>query len=344
MQNDPAFKICPACGQPALLKDLECLKCGHNFRFGLDDAKAASGIPTPPPSKPTRRPAPLHWATTSGSGARRSSPWLDAAGWILVVFMVAACIYSAKRILTAQGVLEQQESGRHNTTAEYQPGGAGPAPVLPAPYLPGVGDVHPDPSLSMPHPIPTQPTTATDSSGVPDYLGFLHQVDQQRSAMQRQQATKLMALCQRVTGSNVTSEMSANEQDVSSTHNATYSTVQESITEVTTEWEALGKLFRSKTAPASCQQLAACYSDALDMAISASVTTMTDFEQALQAMAANDTARISQITDSLKARDGTGSNSDSARINAAFRRADQALADVCVRLGLRKPFDINPGG
>lgn len=44
---DP-YKLCPGCGQPSRATDLKCLKCGHEFRLDLNQAKAAAGADAPP--------------------------------------------------------------------------------------------------------------------------------------------------------------------------------------------------------------------------------------------------------------------------------------------------------
>src|SRR5579863_5662975 len=171
--QSPSVKVCPHCGQPALLKDLECLKCGHNYRFDLNDAKAASGAPVSPPPKSRWHPKPLHWAYRSRGNPQASNRLVDIAGWALVLFLLAVSVYGVHRILHTQGDWDQGSAEQHGPTLTY-PISQRPGPRMiqyPAPARSSA------PTAGNPARPPAPPMDTTDIS---DYLRFLQEVDRQR--------------------------------------------------------------------------------------------------------------------------------------------------------------------
>ncbi|MCC6730410.1 MAG: zinc ribbon domain-containing protein [Chthonomonadales bacterium] len=166
-----------------------------------------------------------------------------------------------------------------------------------------------------------------------DYLQFLKDIERQRVLLVRRQLGEVLAMSTRITAGNLTAQMEGDESQISGAQRQVYDEFQQSLGRWSGDWQQLSAAFLAKPAPGSCAGLRDAYLDLLGKTAGAIAQVGGSLSQAL----GGDPQSALQTLSGMQ---GSGLGSASQQVADACRAADEALAAVCDRFGIRKDFDI----
>lgn len=155
---------------------------------------------------------------------------------------------------------------------------------------------------------------------IEDYLKFLKEVENTKQRLIRTQtgeALKMLTMAQ-------TLRAKIEEED----YNSAFKGINTTMNFQAEDWNKLTTAFQSKTPPAACQELHDKYYDHLGKL----QTMIMQVNDAMGEVASNPQDALGKLTQLQGKASGD--------MDEAIRKADDSLADVCSKAGLRKDFDI----
>ncbi len=155
---------------------------------------------------------------------------------------------------------------------------------------------------------------------IEDYLKFLKEVENTKQRLIRTQTGEALKMMTMAQGLKATIE----EED----YNSAFKGIDTTMHFQAEDWNKLTVQFQSKTPPAACQELHDKYYDHLGKL----QTLIMQVNDAMNAVSKNPQDALGKLTQLQ----GKGS----ADMDEAIQKADDSLADVCSKAGIRKDFDI----
>ncbi len=208
-----------------------------------------------------------------------------------------------------------------------KPAQSAPTNLVQAPGQSSPGTLVQAPAESEPNPVVQAPgETAPTPQDVIDYLSFLKRIEASKQALIRKEMGDALTELPQVKGLSA----STDEGD----YNNVFGHLSKSTSYSADEWNQLTTAFQQRVPPDSCRDLHNKYYDQLGK-IQAMIVSVND---ALSKVQSDPSSALHALTD-LQGK-------ASPEIDAAVNAADDALADVCHKYGLRKDFDIkgDPSG
>lgn len=271
---------------------------------------ASLGQDVPPPQ------APQPFGMASAPITSRTPTHLDTVAWKSQRILIAALVLGLIVIGTIAAVSMRQNSlltAEHSKLPAPPVMGAAQPPILAGPSV-VAGAKTPLPSGSPVTGAEQKPGVAVPPE-VLDYLDFLGKIEARRVALKNNlnAALPMLGAAKSMEGATENDQ----QQGAKSQINSGYS-------DYTAQWQQLMRDFQAKPAPQECQELGNDY-----------YRLLNDYS-----------SYISQIQVAMQNKDLNTlmslQGSAQTQVNTDATTADTALADLCQRYDMQKPFNISP--
>ncbi len=307
---------CARCSADLPASSKFCLQCGSPV------VSAAASTPLAP--------APPFGAASAPLPAALKTNRLGNSGRIAIVLLILAILSGAAMVLhgslthapassSSGGALVNAPADSGTSSLVQAPAESHNAPLVQSP-----GSAQAPPDLGQ------RPDVAENISDILDYLRFLKGIEADRKALQHSEDSHLKTMATMMTARQGSEALRGTDDPSAAGDPKVKNLLPDHgnyVAQIHVDWQALSKRFVAKQPPAACIELRNRYLDQLGKTESELAAVFGLFET----MSADPSSALQ------KAYDMQGKSGD---IDASMGAADDELADVCHKHGIRKDFDI----